>query len=152
MNRVMRNLFFNIVARITYSLIRVVDVFLGWPAAFLQLLTDSTRTTIAVAGVSLMTTIDPAQAKAVESEASTEPGELESQGMELKLLQAAYRVRDNAVETGDWTEDHTEAIEAIGTALLLEMGWEEEFVHNHLKSVVETIDGLQYDVLDSEEE
>ncbi len=148
----MRNLFFGIVARITYSLIRIVDVLFGLPATFLQFLTDSTRTTIAVAGVSLMTAIDPAQSKAMESEASTQPGELESQGMELKLLQAAYRVRDNAVEIGDWTDDHTEAIEAIGTALLLEMGWEEEFVHSHLKSVVETIDGLEYDIIDSEEE
>jgi len=65
--------------------------------------------------------------------------------MELKLMESSYKVRDHAKETGDWTDHHTEAIEAIGNALLLDIGWDERSVQQHMKSVVESIDGLTMD-------
>ena len=77
--------------------------------------------------------------------AAKDPEELTRQSTELGLLQSSYKVRDHARETGDWTDHHTEAIEAIGTALLLDIGWEEEAVENHMREVVESIDGLQFD-------
>jgi predicted transcriptional regulator len=66
--------------------------------------------------------------------------------MELKLLTGASQVRDHAREMGDWTEQHSDAIEAIGEALVGELGWEEGHVHQYLREIVESIDGLEYDV------
>lgn len=70
--------------------------------------------------------------------------ELQSQAMELRLLASANQVRDHARETDDWTDRHTEALNAIGDALMSEAGWQEDSVHQYLKSLVESIDGLEY--------
>ena len=70
--------------------------------------------------------------------------ELASQAMELRLLASANQVRDHARETDDWTDRHTEALNAIGDALMVEAGWQEESVHQYLKDLVESIEGLEY--------
>ena len=70
--------------------------------------------------------------------------ELASQGLELRLLASANQVRDHARETDDWTDRHTEALNAIGDALMVEAGWEEDAVHQYLKGLVESIEGLEY--------
>lgn len=72
------------------------------------------------------------------------PSSLQAQSMELRLLSSAGQVRDHAKESGDWTEHHTEALNAIGNALMNDHGWEEDSVHQYLKSLVESIDGLEY--------
>jgi len=73
-----------------------------------------------------------------------ETGELQQQGLELKLLVAAQQVRDHARETDEWTDRHTDALNAIGEALMNEAQWEEQNVHAYLKELVESIDGLEY--------
>ena len=70
--------------------------------------------------------------------------ELASQAMELRLLASANQVRDHARETDDWTDRHTEALNAIGDALMVEAGWQEDSVHQYLKGLVESIEGLEY--------
>ena len=98
-------------------------------------------------GYFLMKLIDAKKVKSYEKliEASEEQGsELESQAMELRLLSSANQVRDHARETDDWTDRHTEALNAIGDALMVEAGWQEESVHQYLKSLVESIEGLEY--------
>ena len=98
-------------------------------------------------GYFLMKLIDAKKVKSYEKliEASEEQGsELASQAMELRLLASANQVRDHARETDDWTDRHTEALNAIGDALMVEAGWEEESVHQYLKSLVESIEGLEY--------
>ena len=70
--------------------------------------------------------------------------ELAAQTMELRLLASANQVRDHARETDDWTDRHTEALNAIGDALMVEAGWQEDSVHQYLKSLVESIEGLEY--------
>ena len=74
----------------------------------------------------------------------TGPSPLSIQNMELRLLAAANQVRDHAKETGDWTDQHTEALNAIGDALMGEHGWQEDSVHQYLRALVESIDGLEY--------
>ena len=98
-------------------------------------------------GYFLMKLIDAKKVKSYEKliEASEEQGsELESQAMELRLLSSANQVRDHARETDDWTDRHTEALNAIGDALMVEAGWQEESVHQYLKGLVESIEGLEY--------
>ena len=70
--------------------------------------------------------------------------ELSRQAMELRLLASAAQVRDHARETEEWTERHTDALNALGDALMVEAGWQEESVHQYLKELVESIDGLEY--------
>lgn len=77
-----------------------------------------------------------------------QPSELEMQNMELRLLASAVQVRDHAKENDDWTDRHTEALNAVGDALIVEAGWEEESVHQYLRSLVESIDGLEYGLED----
>jgi len=77
-----------------------------------------------------------------------QPNELEVQNMELRLLASAVQVRDHAKETDDWTDRHTEALNAVGDALIVEAGWEEDAVHQYLRGLVESIDGLEYDTED----
>lgn len=83
-------------------------------------------------------------------EAAEQLVELKAQDIELKLLASASKVRDHAVETNDWTDHHTEAIEAIGDALLNECNWEEEHIHNYLREIVQSVDGLTYELFDDD--
>jgi hypothetical protein len=142
----MQELIFDAVTNVTCFLIWLSDRFFGIPSASLVWLGQKTRVVIAQIGFFIMRLIDPSKTEAAELEAENDPVELATQGMELKLLSAAYKVRDHAIETGDWTDHHSDAIEAVGNALLLDIGWEEEHIHAHLKAVVESIDGLEYDV------
>jgi len=82
------------------------------------------------------------------SDQDGQPSELEVQNMELRLLASAVQVRDHAKESGDWTDRHTEALNAVGEALVVEANWEEESVHQYLRSLVESIDGLEYNLED----
>lgn len=141
----MKNFLFETITRITYGLIWFSDRFFAVPVAIGLWLQAAARISVAKVGYFFMKRIDATRCKMVEAEADSDPEELERQKTELGLMMSSYKVRDHARETGDWTDHHTEAIEAIGTALLLDMGWDEESVEAHMKSVVESIDGLSFD-------
>ena len=97
-------------------------------------------------GYFLMKLIDAKKVKSYEKLIEASEGKILSlkPGMELRLLSSANQVRDHARETDDWTDRHTEALNAIGDALMVEIGWQEESVHQYLKSLVESIEGLEY--------
>ena len=141
----MKKALFNFITMLTYASIWLTDRVFGVPAAALLWLATTLRSQVATTGYFFMRKLDPVQCKEAEAENETHPGELNRQGLELKLMQSSYQVRDHAKETGDWTDHHTEAMEAIGNALLLELGWEEDAVNDHIKSVVESIEGLSFD-------
>ena len=139
----MKNLLFQVFTRGTVFLIAVSDRVFGLPAALFLWLAAASRITIAKIGYVFMRTIDANRCEMIEAEANADPFELERQTMELKLLESSYKVRDHAQETGDWTDHHTQAIEAIGTALHAEIGWDEEAVMQHMQDVVHSIPGLE---------
>ena len=141
----MKKILFNTVTFLTYASIWLIDRIFGLPAAALLWLQALIRTSVATVGFRVMSKLDPIQCKLAEAENDTSEADLSKQGLELKLMQSSYQVRDHAKEMGDWTEHHTDAMTAIGNALLLDMGWSEDDVNNHLKSVVESIDGLRFD-------
>lgn len=99
-------------------------------------------------GYALMTVIDKKRLDLYEQiyqpEEVDEPNELAIQSLELRLLASANQVRDHALETDDWTNKHTDAINAIAESLVFELGWTEEDVNRYMKEVVESIDGLQF--------
>ena len=141
----MKKFLFEAITRLTYALIWFSDRFFSVPAASLLWLGQTARFSVAKIGYFFMNKIDPIRCKVSEAENDTNPDELKLQGLELKLMQSSYKVRDHAKDSGDWTDHHTEAIEAIGNALYEELGWSEEAVENHMKTVIESIDGLQMD-------
>ena len=133
----MKDAIFKLITDITAAIINLITAF-----------SDFTKVVVARTGWFLMGLIDQEKIKAYDEyvEAASAPheqNELQSQQTELNLLSAASQVRDHAKESGDWTDSHSEAIEAVGNSLL-ELGWEEECVHQYLKQVVESIDGLTY--------
>lgn len=100
-------------------------------------------------GYTLMNLIDKKRLSLYEELLEPEAySELKAQDLELKLLTSASQVRDHAKNMGDWTDHHSDAIEAIGEALIGELGWEEDHVHQYLREIVESIDGLEYEVED----
>jgi hypothetical protein len=103
------------------------------------------RLIMASVGFFFMNVIDKEKTAAAEA-LLERTEELQSQTLELRLLAAASSVRDHAEANDDWTEEHTQAINAIGESLLNELGWEEKLVHQYLREVVESIDGLSYDL------
>lgn len=78
--------------------------------------------------------------------------DLSKQQAELELMSSASKLRDHAVETGEWGAEHTFAINAIGEALINACDWEEDAVHNYLRGVVEAVPGLQYDIEANEDD
>ena len=141
----MKNFLFETITRFTYALIWFSDRFFAFPVAALMWLQSAARTSVARVGYVFMRGVDEQRCKIAEIEADTSPEELRLQGMELNLVQSSYKVRDHAQQLGDWTDHHTEAIEAIGNSLLLDIGWDEESVEHHMRTVVESIDGLEFD-------
>ena len=84
------------------------------------------------------------QEATAEIELMEQRHEAEMISIELKLLAAAHQVRDHAQAIDDWTDNHSEALSAVGSALLAECGWDDESVHQFMKDVVESIEGLEY--------
>lgn len=132
----MRGFLFNLVATVGALLINSINLV----SSLLTAIIDNI-------GTFLMRAIDSQRLDVYATllEASQRPSELAQQNMELRLLASASQVRDHAQETDDWTDRHTEAINAIGEALITEAGWDIDHVDRYLKELVESIDGLEYD-------
>jgi len=95
----------------------------------------------------LMAMIDRQKLSLYEQIAVTEGDqELVLQQTELNLLNAASQVRDHAKATDEWTAQHTEAINSIAESLMLHFDWEEDYVNQYMKEVIESIDGLEFDL------
>ena len=133
----MRAFLFNAVASVGAFLISSIK----WVSGTLT-------TAIGHTGAFLMKRIDGKRlavyTKLTEELSSPWPSELDQQATELKLLAAAMQIRDHALETQDWTDNHTAHLEAIGDALVHEAGWEVDHVDRYLAEIVESIDGLEY--------
>lgn len=121
---------------------------IGIQILVITFLSDTARRILGSVGYFLMNIIEPTLLKTYTSvlEQQDEGNELETQQLELRLLTSAAQVRDHAKETGDWTDHHSEAISAIGEALVSQLDWEEDSVHQYLREIVESIDGLEYSV------
>ena len=145
----MKSFLFETTVRITYFLVWAVER-IGAVAVFIPLwTTHKSKWLVASIGHAIMMVLDGERVDAVEQEAEME-SEAKAVNDELSLLTTAGKVRDHAQETGDWTDYHTEAINQIGDALLNHCEWEEEAVHQYLRGVVESIEGLEYQIPDDE--
>lgn len=64
--------------------------------------------------------------------------------VELELLKAVSKVKEDAVAGRVWTSSHTMALNKIGSALHVQCGWEPARIHGYLRQVVESIPGMTY--------
>lgn len=130
---------FDIVSGASVKLIYASDWVFDKIGAVIVFLAEFHRRGFATVGMILMNLIDKERVEHAEKQI-----EARATDLELKLLNAAIQVRDHA-EQSDWTDQHSEAIEAVGNALLNDCGWDDDSVHFWLKELVETIPGLNFD-------
>lgn len=123
------------------AVVRVIDFVYGVVTAVIDFIFNVTR--------SIMENVFYQIAKLLDKkgvEAREQGIELHIQHMELQLLSSASKVRDHAGDSDGWTDYHTEAINAVGNALMEECSWDERDIHLYLKEIVESVDGLTYNV------
>jgi hypothetical protein len=64
--------------------------------------------------------------------------------VELDVISSLMKIRENVLNEKKWTQKDTEMLEILGNRLLNECNWSEKRVHVYMKSIVESIPGLQY--------
>ena len=145
----MKSFLFETTVRITYFLVWAIER-VGAVAVFIPLwTTHKLKWLVATIGHAIMMNLDGERVDAGEQEAEME-SEAKAVNDELSLLNTAAKLRDHALEHGEWTDYHTEAIQQIGDALLNHCEWDEEHVHTYLREIVESIEGLEYHIPDDE--
>jgi hypothetical protein len=72
--------------------------------------------------------------------ATKQSGEL----LELNLLMAANKVKEDAIATKTWTIGHTVALNKIGQALYMSCNWEPSKIHKYFRPLVQSIPGMNY--------
>lgn len=142
----MKPFLFSAIGRTTYAIIWVLDQSINLFARIVAYVAGTLRWLVAKTGQFLMEKLTPEQFNEVQRQI-----EFETQQAELKLLSSASDLKEHAVDIGEWTESHTEALNAIGNALLNDCNWEEQHVHDYLRRVVESVPGLQYGQTDPDE-
>ena len=141
----MKNFLYNTVAQVSARQILALD-WIHSKVLFVHVfLYGLIRVTMASVGYFFMNLLDK-EKTAAAGQTIEKSQELKLYNLELRLLAAALKVRDHAKENDDWTPEHSEALEVIGDTLLNDLGWEEESVHAYLREIVESIDGLSYDL------
>lgn len=106
---------------------------------FIAFLFNSVNHIVSIVGSFLLKFIDPKR-----FEYNQRFGEQIPELIELNLLIAANRVKENAVKNKLWTSNDTMMINQIGATLLSRCGWEKARVHGYLKQVVESIPNMVY--------
>jgi hypothetical protein len=141
----MKPLIFKAISGATYGALWALDqaMFIsGWVLGFTF---GTSKWVVANIGQFFMRVLTPDQL-----EEAVEQLNLETQQSELELLATASQLKEHAVELGEWTDSHTEALEAIGNALLIECSWEEQSIHEWMSRLVESI-GLTYEAGDPDQ-
>jgi hypothetical protein len=65
---------------------------------------------------------------------------------ELEILGAITHVKESALSSKVWSENHSKALNILGNRLFQECDWEEDRIHDYMRRVVESIPGLGYAV------
>lgn len=125
-------------------MIQAIDYIYPLLVRFSAILVGLLRVGIAKLAVVLMKRIDKEAYQQTIDEAEAAQ-ELKQQSTELELLSNATKLKEHALETGEWTDDHSEALNAIGNALLNDCDWDEDDIHQYLRDVVESGTGLSYE-------
>lgn len=145
----MRKSLFNAAAWLSYQAIRALTVTTHWSLAIQLWLSAWLQKGIAWLGVIGMRLADSKRYDYAAKQAENAEKETIASA-ELKLMSTAVKLRDHSINLGDWTDEHTMALNAVGEALLNEAGWDDKEVHAYLRKVVESIEGLEYGLTDED--
>jgi hypothetical protein len=63
---------------------------------------------------------------------------------ELKILEAVTKVKEDALTRKKWTEEHSLALNQLGSQLYHECDWSEASIHHYMRGIVESLPGLTY--------
>lgn len=143
----MQKKLFKFVSNASVFSLKIVDNLYHFQQAIARFVYENTRVLLGKIGYTVMKLVDAKKVKFYEDMIDSmgkSKVTLEDQQTELKLLGSAVTIRDHAMKTGDWTDDHSEALQAIGNNLANTFDWDEDAIHQYFKEVVETIPGLDY--------
>ena len=142
----MRRQLFKFYASVAAIYLVTVDRLTAIICTILIFINDWNKKLSAAINVKMLEVIHPESMREanIEIEKMQQRHEAEMASLELKLIKAVHQVRDHAKAAQDWTEQHSDAVEAVGNALMEECGWGERDVHQLIKEAVESIDGLEY--------
>lgn len=71
---------------------------------------------------------------------------------ELEILMMVSKVKEDALSVGFWRENHSMALNELGSRLYNECEWEEGEIHRYMRMIVESIPGLTYAITDDEDD
>lgn len=71
---------------------------------------------------------------------------------ELEILMMVSKVKEDALNVGFWRENHSMALNELGSRLYNECEWEEDEIHRYMRMIVESIPGLTYAITDDDED
>ena len=71
---------------------------------------------------------------------------------ELEILGTISQVKQSALDSKVWNENHSKALNMLGNRLFQECDWEEDRIHDYMRRVVESIPGLGYAVGSEDDE
>jgi hypothetical protein len=71
---------------------------------------------------------------------------------ELEILASISAVKEDALASKYWSNNHSEALNVLGNRLLNECDWDEERIHDYMRRAVESIPGLGYMVGSEDDE
>lgn len=69
---------------------------------------------------------------------------------ELEILVNITKVKEDALSNKMWTQNHSMALNELGSKLYHECDWDKDKVHDYMRALVESIPGLTY--LDGDED
>ena len=135
----MRNFLYNALGRSCVIIAGIIDATTNFLVIALIKIAQLQKVAIAHATMWLLGLVD---GKRVEAE-KEETAQLRNT-LELGLMQTAIKIKENAIEMEEWTEDHSDALNMVGVRLIEECNWEADAVHRYFKPLVESLDGLEY--------
>lgn len=74
--------------------------------------------------------------------------EQEEINLELSNMMQAVRIKQDALNRGMWTSKHSEGLNELANSFYGECSWSKNRIHTYLRSIVESIPGLQYESQD----
>ena len=143
----MQKKLFRFVSNASVFSLKILDNLYGFQQAIFRFVYENTRVVLGKIGYTAMKIVDSKKVKLYENMIDSmgkSKSTLEDQQTELKLLGSAVTIRDHALKTGDWTDHHSEALQAIGNNLANTFDWDEDSIHQYFKEVVEKIPDLNY--------
>lgn len=79
-------------------------------------------------------------------EYTTQIIEQEPISSELEILATITKIKEEALDSRRWTDNHTEALNVLAYRLHNECDWSENNIHVYMKNIVESIPGLSYGI------